>query len=98
MLVSNCCHHLLIYVFFVSYSNSHCNFSVSPIQHNPDDFLPISSRHSISHISHESEVQRTVLELLNQLDGFETTKNIKVIMATNQIGMPFVSLGYPIFA
>lgn len=26
----------------------------------------------------DSEVQRTMLELLNQLDGFESTKNIKV--------------------
>lgn len=34
----------------------------------------------------DSEVQRTMLELLNQLDGFEATKNIKVIMATNRIG------------
>lgn len=33
----------------------------------------------------DSEVQRTMLELLNQLDGFETTQNIKVIMATNRI-------------
>ncbi|KIS70905.1 putative proteasome regulatory particle base subunit RPT6 [Mycosarcoma maydis] len=33
----------------------------------------------------DSEVQRTMLELLNQLDGFEGTKNIKVIMATNRI-------------
>ena len=33
-----------------------------------------------SHISlsGDSEVQRTMLELLNQLDGFEATKNIKV--------------------
>ncbi|CCO32239.1 26S protease regulatory subunit 8 homolog A AltName: Full=26S proteasome AAA-ATPase subunit RPT6a [Rhizoctonia solani AG-1 IB] len=37
--------------------------------------------------SGDSEVQRTMLELLNQLDGFEPTKNIKVIMATNRIGM-----------
>jgi len=35
--------------------------------------------------SGDSEVQRTMLELLNQLDGFEATKNIKVIMATNRI-------------
>jgi 26S proteasome regulatory subunit T6 len=35
----------------------------------------------------DSEVQRTMLELLNQLDGFEPTKNIKVIMATNRIGI-----------
>ncbi|BFZ53291.1 26S proteasome regulatory subunit 8 [Savitreella phatthalungensis] len=33
----------------------------------------------------DSEVQRTMLELLNQLDGFEPQKNIKVIMATNRI-------------
>lgn len=41
----------------------------------------------------DSEVQRTMLELLNQLDGFESTKNIKVIMATNRIGqfsLPFI--------
>ena len=33
----------------------------------------------------DSEVQRTMLELLNQLDGFEPTKNIKVVMATNRL-------------
>jgi 26S proteasome regulatory subunit T6 len=33
----------------------------------------------------DSEVQRTMLELLNQLDGFEPTTNIKVLMATNRI-------------
>jgi len=33
----------------------------------------------------DSEVQRTMLELLNQLDGFEATNTIKVIMATNRI-------------
>lgn len=33
----------------------------------------------------DSEVQRTMLELLNQLDGFEAKHNIKVIMATNRI-------------
>merc|ERR1711865_1120679 len=33
----------------------------------------------------DSEVQRTMLELLNQLDGFEASKQIKVIMATNRI-------------
>ena len=30
----------------------------------------------------DSEVQRTMLELLNQLDGFEPTQNIKVGAAT----------------
>ena len=33
----------------------------------------------------DSEVQRTMLELLNQLDGFEAANNIKIIMATNRI-------------
>merc|ERR1719201_1886052 len=33
----------------------------------------------------DSEVQRTMLELLNQLDGFEAATGIKVIMATNRI-------------
>lgn len=39
---------------------------------------------SLSHVA-DSEVQRTMLELLNQLDGFEPTQNIKVVMATNRI-------------
>nr|PVC49915.1 26S proteasome ATPase subunit [Theileria orientalis] len=33
----------------------------------------------------DSEVQRTMLELLSQLDGFEPFQNIKVIMCTNRI-------------
>ena len=33
----------------------------------------------------EREIQRTMLELLNQLDGFDTRVDVKVIMATNKI-------------
>jgi len=33
----------------------------------------------------DSEVQRTMLELLNQLDGFEASSNIKIMMATNRL-------------
>lgn len=33
----------------------------------------------------DNEVQRTMLELLNQLDGFEPSNKIKIIMATNRI-------------
>uniref|UniRef100_A0A7S0RB39 AAA+ ATPase domain-containing protein n=1 Tax=Chlamydomonas leiostraca TaxID=1034604 RepID=A0A7S0RB39_9CHLO len=33
----------------------------------------------------DSEVQRTMLELLNQLDGFDSMGDVKVIMATNRI-------------
>merc|ERR1712086_2385 len=32
----------------------------------------------------DSEVQRTMLEIVNQLDGFEARGNIKVLMATNR--------------
>merc|ERR1712165_468395 len=33
----------------------------------------------------EREIQRTMLELLNQLDGFDNLTDVKVIMATNRI-------------
>lgn len=33
----------------------------------------------------EKEIQRTMLELLNQLDGFDGRDDVKVIMATNRI-------------
>ena len=33
----------------------------------------------------DSEVQRTMLELLNQLDGFEPVQNIKVIVFGNSL-------------
>lgn len=44
-----------------------------------------SSRVESSSGGGDSEVQRTMLELLNQLDGFESSKNIKIIMATNRL-------------
>merc|ERR1712224_1036279 len=33
----------------------------------------------------DSEVQRTILELLNQLDGFSADNGIKILMATNRL-------------
>lgn len=33
----------------------------------------------------EREIQRTMLELLNQLDGFDSKSEVKVILATNRI-------------
>src|SRR3954470_23016207 len=38
-----------------------------------------------SHSGGEREIQRTMLELLNQLDGFDARGEVKVIMATNRI-------------
>lgn len=35
-------------------------------------------------IGGDNEVQRTMLELINQLDGFDPRGNIKVLMATNR--------------
>ncbi len=32
----------------------------------------------------DNEVQRTMLELINQLDGFDARGNIKILMATNR--------------
>merc|ERR1719254_37646 len=32
----------------------------------------------------DSEVQRTMLEIVNQLDGFEARGNVKILMATNR--------------
>jgi 26S proteasome regulatory subunit T2 len=43
-----------------------------------------TKRHDTSS-SGEREVQRTMLELLNQLDGFDERGDVKVIMATNRI-------------
>ena len=59
-------------------------------QHAPsiifmDEIDSIGSARIESGGGSDSEVQRTMLELLNQLDGFEPTNNIKVIMATNRI-------------
>lgn len=42
----------------------------------------VSSRGESGSVGGDSEVQQTMLELLNQLHAFEPTKNIKVIMAT----------------
>ena len=50
-----------------------------------DEIDSIGSTRIDSSRGGDSEVQRTMLELLNQLDGFEASQNIKVIMATNRI-------------
>ncbi|XP_017873862.1 PREDICTED: 26S protease regulatory subunit 6A [Drosophila arizonae] len=39
----------------------------------------------MTHKENDREVQRTMLELLNQLDGFSSTADIKVIAATNRV-------------
>jgi 26S proteasome regulatory subunit T6 len=50
-----------------------------------DEIDSIGSSRIESGGNSDSEVQRTMLELLNQLDGFESKQNIKIIMCTNRI-------------
>lgn len=50
-----------------------------------DEIDAIGSSRVDGEVGGDSEVQRTMLELMNQLDGFESCDNIKVIMATNRI-------------
>ena len=50
-----------------------------------DEIDSIGSARADAGAHSDSEVQRTMLELLNQLDGFESTQQIKVIMATNRM-------------
>ena len=41
----------------------------------------------------DNEVQRTMLEIVNQLDGFDARGNIKVLMATNRlVKLPIMAL------
>ena len=50
-----------------------------------DEVDAIGSKRYDSTSSGEREIQRTLLELLNQLDGFDDRGDVKVIMATNRI-------------
>jgi len=50
-----------------------------------DEIDAIGTRRYESHSGGEREIQRTMLELLNQLDGFDSKADVKVIMATNRI-------------
>jgi len=50
-----------------------------------DEIDAIGTKRYESHSGGEREIQRTMLELLNQLDGFDSRGDVKVIMATNRI-------------
>lgn len=50
-----------------------------------DELDAIGTKRFDSDKSGDREVQRTMLELLNQLDGFSSDERIKVIAATNRI-------------
>merc|ERR1719460_1899201 len=50
-----------------------------------DEIDAVGSKRYNANSGGEREIQRTMLELLNQLDGFDDRGDIKVIMATNRI-------------
>lgn len=49
-----------------------------------DEIDAIGGKRSTDSSSSDREVQRTLMELLNQLDGFKDLEDVKVIMATNR--------------
>ncbi|XP_065323273.1 26S proteasome regulatory subunit 4 [Gordionus sp. m RMFG-2023] len=50
-----------------------------------DEIDAVGTKRYESNCGGEREIQRTMLELLNQLDGFDSRGDVKVIMATNRI-------------
>merc|ERR1739847_128967 len=50
-----------------------------------DEIDAVATKRYNSNSGGEREIQRTMLELLNQLDGFDDRGEVKVIMATNRI-------------
>merc|ERR1712100_629228 len=49
-----------------------------------DEIDAIATKRFDAHTGADREVQRILMELLNQMDGFDQTSNVKVIMATNR--------------
>merc|ERR1712178_416735 len=50
-----------------------------------DEIDAVGTKRYDSQSGGEKEIQRTMLELLNQMDGFDSRSEVKVIMATNKI-------------
>ena len=50
-----------------------------------DEIDAVGTKRYDSNSGGEREIQRTMLELLNQLDGFDSRTDVKVVMATNRI-------------
>jgi len=50
-----------------------------------DEIDAIGTKRFDSEVNGDREVQRTMLELLNQLDGFSSNTEVKIIAATNRI-------------
>lgn len=50
-----------------------------------DEIDAVGTKRYDAHSGGEREIQRTMLELLNQLDGFDVRGDVKVLLATNRI-------------
>jgi 26S proteasome regulatory subunit T3 len=64
-------------VFRLARENSPCIIFI-------DEVDAIATKRFDAQTGSDREVQRILLELLNQMDGFDQTTNVKVIMATNR--------------
>mmetsp|Transcript_49229 Transcript_49229/g.73397 ORF Transcript_49229/g.73397 Transcript_49229/m.73397 type:complete len:415 (-) Transcript_49229:92-1336(-) len=64
-------------VFRLARENSPCIVFI-------DEIDAIATKRFDAQTGADREVQRILLELLNQMDGFDQTTNVKVIMATNR--------------
>lgn len=64
-------------VFRLARENSPCVIFI-------DEIDAIATKRFDAQTGADREVQRILLELLNQMDGFDQTTNVKVIMATNR--------------
>ena len=64
-------------VFRLARENSPCIVFI-------DEVDAIATKRYDAQTGADREVQRILLELLNQMDGFDQTVNVKVIMATNR--------------
>ena len=69
------CHFALYHESVIFYANHFASFSLCRAQYCRYD----------ANSGGEREIQRTMLELLNQLDGFDARGDVKVILATNKI-------------
>lgn len=49
-----------------------------------DEVDAIATRRFDAQTGADREVQRVLIELLNQMDGFDQSVNVKIIMATNR--------------
>ena len=68
-------------------SKSLTNYTISPLPSppfTPDEVDAIGTKRFDSQTGADREVQRVLMELLTQMDGFDQHTNVKVIMATNR--------------